>query len=114
MWANLGAPGFLGIFYVPILPVIAVVLLANNLWPQPVFSAPLFQSVPIYILVPAGTVAVLVWVRQRHRITALFLSCLVLTQALIWAAVWIPWVMASGTCRQRRYSRDNSRNHPAR
>lgn len=92
MWANLAAPGILGIFYIPIIPILAIVFLANNLWPQPVFSAPLFQSVPIYILVPFGTIAVLIWVYQRHRITALVLSYLVLAQALIWAAVWMPWI----------------------
>jgi hypothetical protein len=82
----------LGVFYLPIMPILAIVFLANNLWPQPVFSAPLFQSAPIYILVPIGTVAVLIWLYQRHQITALALSTIVLTQALVWAAVWMPWI----------------------
>jgi hypothetical protein len=92
IWANLAPPGLLGVFFGPLLPVVAIVLLADNLWPGLKFSQPGFQSIPLYFLVPAGTVGVLLWLRQRHRTIALVLSCLVVAQALAWAALWGPWV----------------------
>jgi hypothetical protein len=90
MWANLAPAGLLGVGFVPLLPLLAIVLLANNLWPGLLFSEPGFQSFPLYILVPAGTVAILGWLHQRHRVTALALSCLLAAQALAWAAVFTP------------------------
>jgi uncharacterized membrane protein len=90
MWANLAPPGFLGICFVALLPVIVIVLLANNLWPGLLFSAPGFQNFPLYMLMPAGTVGVLAWLHQRHRAAALVLSCLVVAQALVWTGLWAP------------------------
>jgi predicted membrane protein DUF2079 len=92
IWANLAPSGFLGIAFAPVLPAIAIVLVADNLWPGLKFSQPGFQSIPLYFLVPTGTVAVLGWLVQRRRVTALALSCLVVAQALTWAALWGPWV----------------------
>jgi hypothetical protein len=92
MFANLMPGGLLGIFFVPVLPAVVVVLLANNLWPGLLFDGPGFQAFPMYVLVPAGTIAVLGWLVQRHRITAIVLSCLVAAQALGWAVVWMPRV----------------------
>ena len=59
LWANLAPSGLLGLAYLPLLPLIAVVILANDLFRGFLFSEPLFQSLPIYVLLPAGTVAVL-------------------------------------------------------
>jgi hypothetical protein len=94
MWSNLAPTGLLGVFFVPLLPVIVIVMLADNLWPALNFAAPIFQNLPLYLLVPAGTVAVLGWVRRRHRRTAVVLSGLVVAQALAWTAVWVPQVPA--------------------
>jgi Predicted membrane protein (DUF2079) len=92
IWANLASPGLLGVGFIPILPLVIVALLAANLWPGDLFSAPGFQNIPLYFLVPVGTVAVLAALRQRLRITTLALSCVVVAQALAWAAVWGPQV----------------------
>lgn len=90
--ANLIPGGFLGLFFVPVIPVVIIVLLANNLWPGLLFDTPGFQAFPLYILIPVGTVAVLCWVCQRQRITGIALSCLAAAQALGWAVVWVPQV----------------------
>jgi hypothetical protein len=92
IWANLAPGGLVGFLSLALFPIIVVVLVPNNLWPGALFSAPGYQNFPLYVLVPAGTIAVLVWLHQRHRITALVLSCLLLAQALGWSIVWTPWV----------------------
>jgi hypothetical protein len=90
IWANLGPLGVLGAGSTMLLPLSIVVLLANNLWPGLLFSAPGFQSLALYVLVPAGTIAMLAWVHRRHRKAAFALGVLILAQALAWTAVWAP------------------------
>jgi len=88
--ANLAPAGLLGLGSLMVLPLMLVVLLANILSPGLQFSEPLFQSLPVYIFLPVGTIAVLGWLARRHRRTALLLAGLVAAQALGWAAVWGP------------------------
>ncbi len=90
MVANLAPAGFLGLGSVILLPLILVVLLANNLSRGFLFAEPLFQSLPIYVLLPIGTVTVLGWLARRSRRTAMIVTVLILAQALGWAAVWGP------------------------
>ena len=54
LWANLAPSGLLGLAYLPLLPLMAVVILANDLFRGFLFSEPLFQSLPIYVLLPGG------------------------------------------------------------
>lgn len=88
--ANLAPSGLLGLGTLILLPVMLVVLLANSLSFGFEFASPMFQSLPIYVLVPVGTVAVLGWAVRRHRRIAIVLGCLLGAQALGWAAVWVP------------------------
>lgn len=90
--ANLAPSGFVGLFFVPVLPVVAIVLLANNLYPGLLFAAPGFQSLPIYILLPVGTVGVLAWAVRHHKIMTFLLAGMVAVQAIFWTAVWAPRV----------------------
>jgi hypothetical protein len=90
IFANLAPPGLLGCGWLAVLPLILVVLLANTLPVGIQFAEPLFQSLPIYLLLPVGTVTVLGWLARRHRWTAMALAGLVVAQALGWAAVWGP------------------------
>jgi Predicted membrane protein (DUF2079) len=88
--ANLAPSGLAGVGFVTLLPFMLVVLLANTLSVGNRFAEPLFQSLPVYVLLPVGTVSVLAWLGRRHRRTALVLAGLVAAQALGWAAVWDP------------------------
>lgn len=90
IWANLAPTGIVGAAFVMLLPVTVVTLLANNLYPGLLFSAPGFQTLALYVLLPAGTIGVLTWLHRRHRKTSYALSALVLVQALVWAIVWLP------------------------
>jgi hypothetical protein len=90
IWANLGSSGLIGVGSAELLPVIGVVVVSNNLFRGFLFSEPLFQSLPIYVLLPVGTVTVLAWVTRRHRRTGLVIAAVLVAQAIGWAAVWAP------------------------
>jgi hypothetical protein len=92
VWSNLGPAGILGVASPPLLPVALVILLENNLYPGVLLSAPGYQSVPLYVLLPAGTIAILATLYGRHRKTATALSALLIAQALAWSLVWTPTV----------------------
>jgi Predicted membrane protein (DUF2079) len=86
--------GAIGILFRPLLPLITVGLLSAILSAGWRFAQPLFQMLPVYVLVPLGTVAVLAWLARRHRRTALVCAGLLAAQALGWAVVWGPRVPA--------------------
>jgi len=90
MWANLAPIGLVGLCEPLLLPLVLVVLLANNLFQGFLFAEPTFQYLPIYIFVPIGTVAILGRLMQRRRRLALLLIGLVVAQALGWAMAWTP------------------------
>ncbi|MGI9005779.1 MAG: DUF2079 domain-containing protein [Streptosporangiaceae bacterium] len=88
--ANLAPAGLLGVGCIEVLPVVVVVLLANTLSFGLRFAQPLFQAVPVYVLVPAGTVAVLARLSRRRPRIATGLAVLLTAQAVGWLAVWGP------------------------
>jgi hypothetical protein len=90
LWANLASSGFLGLAYLPLLPVLAVVIVQNTLYPGYLFSEPLFQSIPIYVLMPVATVGVLGWLTRRYRRVSLVTAAVLAAQAIGWAAAWGP------------------------
>ena len=88
--ANLAPAGLLGIGCLEVLPVVVVVLLANTLSFGLRFAQPLFQAVPVYVLMPLGTVAVLARLSKRRPRIALSLAVLLTAQSIGWLAVWGP------------------------
>jgi hypothetical protein len=90
IWANLAPSGLLGVGCVFLVPMVLNVVVANNLFQNWLFAAPGFQSLPLYILMPVGTVAVLAIFARHHRRTALLVTVLIVAQALGYAAVWLP------------------------
>jgi hypothetical protein len=89
--ANLAPGGLVGAGVPLILPLALAVLVPNTIFGS-VFAEPIFQNVPLYVLVPVGTVAVIAWLRQRHRRVALALAGVVAAQAFGWAVVWGPQI----------------------
>jgi len=92
IWATVAPDGVLGLGFVPVLPSLLAVILADNLAFGFLFSPPSFQYLPIYVLMPAATVAVLAWIAVRRRRLAITLGALVVVQAIGWAVVWLPRV----------------------
>jgi hypothetical protein len=93
--------GAVGILFRPLLPVITVGLLSAILSAGWRFAQPLFQMLPVYVLLPLGTVAILAWLGRRQRRIALACAALLAAQALGWAMVWGPqvpahWLRVSG------------------
>lgn len=86
--ANLAPGGLLGLGAPIVMPFMLVVLLADFLPQGLIFAQPLYQNLPLYVLMPVGTVAVLCWLIRRHRRVALVLACLIGAQALGWAVAW--------------------------
>jgi Predicted membrane protein (DUF2079) len=94
--------GAIGILYRPLLPLITVGLLSAILSAGWRFAQPLFQMLPVYVLVPLGTVAILAWVARRNSRIALVCAALLAAQAVGWAIVWGPqvpahWLRVSGS-----------------
>jgi len=90
IWANLGASGLLGAAFLPLLPLVVVIELSNDLLRGFLFSELLFQSLPIYVLLPVGSVGVLGWLTRRRRRLGLAVTALIVAQAIGWAAIWAP------------------------
>jgi len=93
--ANTVPPGLIGLGFLLVLPLITVVLLAGTLFHGLWFAEPIFQNLPVYILLPLGTVTAIGWVLTRHRRVGLILAGLVAAQAIGWAVVWAPQVPVS-------------------
>jgi hypothetical protein len=89
LWANLAPAGLVGIGEPAVLPLVVVVSLANSLL-GPGFIEPSFQTLPVYVLLPVGTVAVLGRLARRRRRTARLLAGLLVVQAVGWAVAWVP------------------------
>ena len=93
--------GAIGILFRPLLPLIALGLLSAILSAGWRFAQPLFQMLPVYVLVPLGTVAVLGWLARRNGRIAVACAVLLAAQAIGWAVVWAPqvpvhWLRVSG------------------
>jgi len=67
-----------------------VVALADSLFHGVLFAEPLFQSLPVYVVLPAASVGALVWIGRWHQRLALALAALITVQAIAWAAIWAP------------------------
>jgi len=88
--ANLAPGGLAGVAMPMLAPLMLVVLLANTLSSSVEFAAPTFQALPLYVLLPVGTVAMLAWLLRRHRRATWLAAGLLAAQALGWALVWAP------------------------
>jgi hypothetical protein len=100
--ANAAPGGLMGLFVPLLMPLLLLVLLENALSNGLIFIRPSFQSIPIYVLTPVGTVLVLIWIARRHRRSAIVLAGLLAAQALGWAVVWGPvtvseWLRVPGS-----------------
>jgi hypothetical protein len=89
---NVGSGGLIGAAFTWVLPLALVVLVTNDLTYGGTFPAPGFQSIALYIFVPAGTVASLAWICRRSRVIAMALAAVLLADALFWASQVAPQV----------------------
>ncbi|MHB8324913.1 MAG: DUF2079 domain-containing protein [Candidatus Dormibacteria bacterium] len=90
LWANLAPGGLVGIANPWVLGLAVPVLLANDLVQGDLFSRPAFQSVLLYVIVPLGTVLVLMLLHRHWVGLALGLGAVAVANALAWSAIWGP------------------------
>jgi hypothetical protein len=91
IFANLTPGGLIGISMPLILPFALVVVIPDTLFGS-MFAEPIFQNVPLYVLLPVGTVSVLAWLLARHRRIGFVLAGATAAQAVGWAIVWGPQI----------------------
>jgi hypothetical protein len=90
---NLMPAGFVGAFTAPVFGVVAVVFGENFSEGNTASVIPSFQSLPLYIFVPVGSIIALIWVRRRVGPHLANIAALVLVaNAIIWGAVEAPRV----------------------
>ena len=98
MWANISPTGMLGVFWLPVMPALLLVLGESQLASQ-IFAEPGFQNLAIASLAAVGTVAVLSaiassrYARKAWLLPAL--SAVVVANAVVWGAVWLPQLGAT-------------------
>jgi uncharacterized membrane protein len=88
--ANLAPAGLVGLADPFLMPVVLVVLLTSILYHGLLFAGPIFQSLPVYLFLPIGTIFVLGRLMKRSRGAAQILASILILQVLGWAAVWGP------------------------
>lgn len=93
--ANLAPGGLIGVANPWILGFAVPVVLATDLIQGNRFAQPLFQSILLYVIVPLGTVLVLVRLFRRWRRVALGLGALTVANALAWSAIFGPEIPAT-------------------
>lgn len=99
--ANAAPGGLVGLFVPVLMPLLLLVLVENALGGI-TFIRPSFQSIPVYVLAPVGTVLMLSWIAKRRPRLAIVLGSALAAQALGWAVVWGPvtvsqWLRVPGS-----------------
>jgi hypothetical protein len=98
-WANLSAPGVLGLFWLPVLPPLLLILGEGQLASKIIFAAPGFQNLAIASLTAVGTVAMCAAIAgsrlARNRWFVPVLVTMLAANAVVWAVVWFPQVGAT-------------------
>lgn len=93
---NLAPAGLIGIFWRWSVGIAGVVLLSDMLQMVANLKTPSYQSLPVYVLVAVGTVAILShlhirsWSRAWSSRTSVLLATVIAADTLAWAAAWIP------------------------
>ncbi len=92
--ANVAPSGMLGVFTAPAVGVAAVVLGENGRYAIVGYITPSFQSLPIYIFMPIGTVVAIGWLYRRlGRRLGQALMVLASLNVVGWGVLWIPEVV---------------------
>lgn len=100
LYAGLAPTGLLGVRWLPVAPVLLLVLLENGLYHFLGFAVPGFQDAPLFLFGALGTGAVLVaWARAHPRRSGV-VAVVVAVNAVAWGAVWLPrlpsqWIRVS-------------------
>ncbi len=90
LYANIAPGGLVGIASPLVMGIWLVNLPMVYLVRGNILSQPLFQQVALYVLVPLGTVHVLISVLRRYPRLGRIFAGLLVANALAWSVVWVP------------------------
>ncbi|MHB8498559.1 MAG: DUF2079 domain-containing protein [Acidimicrobiales bacterium] len=90
LYAAVSAGGLVGVLSPWVVVAAVLVLLENGLNQYLGFVAPSFQDSLLYVLIPVGTVDVLVRLARRRPRWAAVAAVLLAANALLWSALWLP------------------------
>jgi hypothetical protein len=88
LWANIAAPGVLGLVWPPVL-IATLAVLGQSAF-APLFIIPGSQNVVVYGLIAVGSVAVVIWILGRRRRVGYALMALLAVNTIVWGAMWFP------------------------
>jgi hypothetical protein len=92
--SNVAPSGVIGAFTTPAFGITGLTLGENFSQGNPNPLIPSFQSLPVYVFVPVGTVVALMWVGRRYRPKiSYWLAALLVLNVAGWGAVWLPKVI---------------------
>jgi Predicted membrane protein (DUF2079) len=98
-WANLSPAGALGLFWLPVLPPLLLILGEGQLASKTIFAAPGFQNLAIASLTAVGTVAMCSAIAgsrlARNRWLVPVLATMLAANTVVWAVVWFPQVSST-------------------
>jgi len=89
--ANLAPQGIFGALATPAIGITAVVLGVNESQTGSPIVPPSMQSIFVYVILPIGTVVVLVWLAKRFTPRVVkALMVLTAVNVLLWSVIWMP------------------------
>jgi hypothetical protein len=92
IWGTISPIGVVGVFWLPVLLPLVLVIVSSNLAAN-VFGFTGFQTLPVYVLGPVGTIAALIcfarWL-PRRRVAVWLAIATVVSNVVVWAVVWDP------------------------
>lgn len=88
LWANISAPGVLGLIWPPVL-IGTFAVLGQSAF-APLFIIPGSQNVVVYGLVGVGSVAVALWILRRRRRLGYAVMALLAGNTAVWGIMWFP------------------------
>ena len=88
IWANISPSGIIGLASPWTFGFSLPIILGNGLVNGQVFIRPLFQNVALYVVLPLGTMFVLVKVLGRRPLLACSMGVLAAINALAWSVTW--------------------------
>ncbi len=92
IYANVAPGGLIGIASPIVLGIWLITLPMVDLVHNMNFAAPLYQEIALYILVPLGTIYLLIAILHRYPRTGRIFAGILVANAIAWSVVWAPLI----------------------
>ena len=92
IYANVAPGGLIGIASPMVLGIWLITLPMVDLIHNMNFAAPLYQEIALYVLVPLGTIYLLIAILYRYPRTGRIFAGILVANAIAWSVVWAPLI----------------------